>query len=117
MAISSSSDSSTGFPIELIRFSSKVAASKAYRPSVPILLPEANAGQAFKVLAPNKSYEVSHYATPLMPLQERDMDALTGLFEREDITEIEADIQKVLLWLWPEPCWEEDPYEFLHEYL
>jgi len=117
MLISSSSDSSTGFPVELIRFSSKVAASKAYRPSITSLLPEPNATQAPKALANSKSYEVGHYAAPLMSLHDRDINALTGLFEREDINEIEADIQKILHWLWPEPCWEEDPFDFLHEYL
>lgn len=56
-------------------------------------------------------------AAPLMPLRERDVKALAGFFEPTDMAEIEADIVHNLIWLWPEPCWEEDPYAFLREYL
>lgn len=57
------------------------------------------------------------YAPPLMPLKERDWRVLAELFEREDVDEIEADISNKLLFLIPEPCWEDDPFDFLREYL
>lgn len=39
------------------------------------------------------------------------------LFDREDSEEIEADIRSNLLLRTPEPCWEDDPFDFLREYL
>ncbi|MCD8489938.1 MAG: hypothetical protein LRZ84_25180 [Desertifilum sp.] len=56
-------------------------------------------------------------AAPLMPLRERDVKALSDFFDPMNMAEVEADILQNLLWLWPEPCWEDDPYEFLREYL
>jgi hypothetical protein len=50
-------------------------------------------------------------------LRERDWKALTELFDREDADEFEADINSYLLLLTPEPCWEDDPFDFLREYL
>ncbi|WP_442936539.1 hypothetical protein [Nostoc sp.] len=52
-----------------------------------------------------------------MSLRERDWTALIELFDREDGDEIEADIDSSLFWLIPEPCWEDDPFDFLREYL
>ena len=52
----------------------------------------------------------------LMPLREQDSNALISMFEREDSEDIEADISRKLLCLWPEPCWE-DEFDFLREYL
>jgi hypothetical protein len=42
---------------------------------------------------------------------------MTELFDREDGDEIEADIHTNLLLMTPEPCWGDDPFEFLREYL
>jgi hypothetical protein len=50
-------------------------------------------------------------------LRERDWTALIELFDRDDGDEIEADIHSSLFWLIPEPCWEDDPFDFLREYL
>lgn|GEM_PF-6441461 len=62
--------------------------------------------------------QLKYYAPPLMPMKDRDWMALVELFSRKDGDEIETDIINKLLTMVPEPlCWEEDPYEFLHEYL
>ncbi|TAF03824.1 MAG: hypothetical protein EAZ77_16620 [Nostocales cyanobacterium] len=50
-------------------------------------------------------------------LKERDWEALISLFERDDSDEIEAEIKSKLVWLVPEPCWEDNPFEFLKEFL
>lgn len=50
-------------------------------------------------------------------LRKRDWEALESLFDRDDGEEIEADIKNKLSWLVPEPCWEENPFEFLQEFL
>ncbi|WP_347607579.1 hypothetical protein [Trichormus azollae] len=50
-------------------------------------------------------------------LKEGDWEALILLFERDDSDEIEAEIDSKLLWLVPEPCWEDNPFEFLREFL
>jgi hypothetical protein len=57
------------------------------------------------------------YAPALISLEERDWTVMTELFDREDSDEIEADIRTSLLLMIPEPCWEDDPFEFLSEYL
>lgn len=50
-------------------------------------------------------------------LRERDWEALLSLFDREDGDEIENEITSKLVWLVPEPCWEDNPFEFLSEFL
>ncbi|MBR8833023.1 MAG: hypothetical protein DSM106950_03005 [Stigonema ocellatum SAG 48.90 = DSM 106950] len=60
---------------------------------------------------------VDVYAPAFMALRERDWKALTELFDRGDSDEIEADINSNLLLMIPEPCWEDDPFDFLREYL
>jgi hypothetical protein len=60
---------------------------------------------------------VGHYAEPLSPLKERDLVALATLFPPDQMLTIEADVNQMLLRLLPEPCWEEDPFEFLSEFL
>ncbi len=57
------------------------------------------------------------HAAPLSPLKDRDEKALGLLFCREDMEEVERDVDRCLLLLWPEPCWEDDAFEFLKEYL
>jgi hypothetical protein len=52
-----------------------------------------------------------------MPLRQRDLQALTGFFELEGMAMIEADIINSLRKRYPEPCWEDDPFDFLKEYL
>jgi len=72
--------------------------------------PESEAGYGFPSL-------LDSYAAPLAPMRERDLMALGGLFEREDIHDVETDIIRNLLTRWPEPCWDDDPFEFLQEFL
>lgn len=60
--------------------------------------------------------DLSH-AAPLMPLRDRDLKALDGWFDLEEIAEIEADIAHNLSRLFPEPCWEDNPFDFLAEFL
>jgi hypothetical protein len=57
------------------------------------------------------------YAPPFTSLRERDWKVMIELFDREDSEEIEADIKSNLLLRTPEPCWEDDPFDFLREYL
>jgi hypothetical protein len=52
-----------------------------------------------------------------IPLRQRDEQVLTELFRQEGIEAIEEDIVCNLLSRYPEPCWEDDPFEFLKEYL
>lgn len=57
------------------------------------------------------------YAPVLTSLKERDWKVLLELFDKENMDEIEADINTNLLLMIPEPCWEDDPFDFLREYL
>lgn len=56
-------------------------------------------------------------AAPLVPLRSRDLAVLEDLFQQEKIDEVESEILRILLFLHPEPCWEDDPLDFLKEYL
>ncbi len=60
--------------------------------------------------------EQSH-APPLQGLKKRDDRALSVLFDRDDIDEIADDVTETLFRFYPEPIWEEDPFEFLSEFL
>lgn len=60
---------------------------------------------------------VESHADPLMPLRERDLTALVGLFETADMDLIQADVIDSLKQRSPEPCWEDDPFDFLRDYL
>lgn len=52
---------------------------------------------------------MTHYCpVTIAPLSERDVQAMTILFEVEGITDFETDIEQMLLSLVPEPCWDED---------
>ena len=65
----------------------------------------------------NDYAEISSFAAPLAPLRARDVQALSELFWRDDISTIEADVSQRLLALLPEPCWEDDVFAFLGEFL
>lgn len=65
----------------------------------------------------NYSNNLQVYAPSLTFLREGDWIALIELFDRDDGDEIEADVNSSLFWLIPEPCWEDDPFDFLREYL
>ncbi|XHX79572.1 MAG: hypothetical protein RBJ76_06555 [Stenomitos frigidus ULC029] len=60
---------------------------------------------------------LNSYAAPLSPLRERDILALSALFQSDDIYTIEADVNHRLLSLLPEPCWDDDALTFLNEFL
>ena len=45
------------------------------------------------------------------------MTALLQMFQHSQLDEIHADLLQALQRLLPEPCWEDDPLEFLQEYL
>lgn len=59
------------------------------------------------------SLKVSH-ASPLAPLRSQDAKALESFFESEHIQETVLDIHRYIARIYPEPCWEDEPYEFLH---
>jgi hypothetical protein len=63
------------------------------------------------------SAEANSFAAPLSPLRERDLQALAALFLRDDIYAIEVDVSQRLLALLPEPCWDDDVFAFLNEFL
>jgi hypothetical protein len=63
---------------------------------------------------PSSSFaDIPLHAAPLSPLRDRDIEVLADWFESELMPEIEADVDRCLLVLWPAPCWEDDPLEFL----
>lgn len=97
MYISASNDDHEDFPSELIRFSSQVAANT---PSLRRSRRDRKAN-----------------TTSLIPMNGQDLKALTSLFDREDVEEIVADVNNSLRSLLPEPCWDDNPFGFLGEYL
>ncbi len=56
------------------------------------------------------------HAAPLSPLRDRDLGALDEFFDRSDMPDLEQDVNRQLLRLFPEPCWEDD-LSFLKEHL
>ncbi len=64
----------------------------------------------------SQSLAVSH-ASPLAPLRARDRDALEDLFDGDDLAEMTLDVYRYLSRTYPEPCWEDEPYEFLNGYI
>jgi hypothetical protein len=72
--------------------------------------------RSFPVAKPDSETEKS-YAAPLAPLRTRDGQELSTFFERADMDSIEADILNLLSHLFPEPCWEDDLFEFLQDLL
>lgn len=64
----------------------------------------------------SQSLAIDH-AEPLAPLRQQDITALDELFDSSQIQDIALDIHRYLARLYPEPCWEDEPYEFLHGYI
>ncbi len=56
------------------------------------------------------------HAAPLSPLRDRDLIALDEFFDRDDLPDLEQDVNRHLLRLFPEPCWE-DKLSFLKDFL
>jgi hypothetical protein len=69
-------------------------------------------GKAFQ-----EEHTYTHHASPLISLRARDIQTLSELFDTEIIDDIESDIQRYLDRLYPEPCWDENLYDFLGEFL
>lgn len=76
----------------------------------------------------NKVYEYSpevssrlgvsiFHADPLAPLRQRDEQALEEIFDDAQMEEVFVDVCDRLKQLYPEPCWDEDPFEFLQDYM
>nr|WP_174763081.1 hypothetical protein [Anabaena sp. UHCC 0187] len=65
----------------------------------------------------NYSNNLQVNVSSLNSLRERDWEALISLFDRDDSDEIEDEIKSKLVWLVPEPCWEDNPFEFLRDFL
>lgn len=61
---------------------------------------------------------LTFHAEPLAPLRQRDELALDEVFgDSYQMDEIVNDICGRLGQLYPEPCWEDDPFDFLKGYL
>lgn len=56
------------------------------------------------------------HAAPVFPLRDRDLVALSEFFDRDDLVNLEQDVNHHLLSLFPEPCWE-DALSFIREFL
>ena len=72
--------------------------------------------------AASNAYPLEHttaksHADPLSPLRSQDLIALNDLFNHEQMMSTESDIHQHLARLHPEPCWEDEPYDFLNGYL
>ncbi len=100
---------------ELISFSLR---SQAYKPAKGrgVLLAEEWIENP-PILHHTHATLLDSYASPIEPLRERDKTALAALFEREDVDDIVIDVLSYLVCLWPEPCWDDDPFDFLEDYL
>ncbi|MEM6252963.1 MAG: hypothetical protein AAF821_08575 [Cyanobacteria bacterium P01_D01_bin.156] len=58
------------------------------------------------------------HADPLAPLRQRDELALDEIFgECSTLEEAVDDVYQRLAKFYPEPCWEDEPFEFLESYL
>lgn len=68
------------------------------------------------IIQTSQSVGVVH-ASPLTALRHRDAAALEDLFHNLPAQEIASDIHHYLDRLHPEPCWEDEPYEFLRGYV
>jgi len=69
-----------------------------------------------QVTRTSRSLDVNH-ASPLAPLRARDSQALDNIFEDEHLQAIALDIHRYLARTYPEPCWEDEPFEFLKGYI
>ena len=60
---------------------------------------------------------LTFHAEPLAPLRQRDEQALEDVFDDGQVEEILADVCLRLKQLYPEPCWEDTPFDFLQGYV
>lgn len=119
--MSSSTNSRDPFFTQLLEFSKKAAVAKPSRrwrrffPSNSD--PESDLAIGSSDLTANAWDFSTVAAEPLSALKERDTQALTELFEDEEIEAIQADVLLCLSFLSPAPCWDEEAFEFLKEFL
>ncbi len=103
--------------LELVRYSSHGLEKKSLATPIAPDEPEhpswAIAFDPF-TLEPAAASPVPEHAPPLSPLRLRDLQAMADLFHQPHMDEIEADILRNLGWRFPEPCWEDDPLDFLN---
>jgi hypothetical protein len=57
------------------------------------------------------------YAAPLSPLRMQDIRELAVFFDGDDMPSLEEDMLKMLDRLLPEPCWEDNPFDFLGDFI
>ena len=60
---------------------------------------------------------VMFHAEPLAPLRQRDEQALEDVFDDSEVEDILTDVCIRLKQLYPEPCWEDELFDFLQEYV
>lgn len=92
-------------------------ASTAINPFKPEPLPSLLDASSPLLFHENTSSSGQFISAQSIPLRGRDLHVLTELFNQNEIEAIESDILQNLDWRCPEPCWEDDPFEFLREYL
>ncbi|MEM8637324.1 MAG: hypothetical protein AAGG51_00705 [Cyanobacteria bacterium P01_G01_bin.54] len=99
MPVAAPHPDSSAFPTELIEFSRKVEEARGNK----------------STLWPKDGGEVliagEYFGAQLLPLHNRDVEALEALFQDEDIEAIDLNVRSALHLLWPELCWEDDPFE------
>ena len=119
--MSSSTNSRDPFVTQLLEFSQKAAVSKPsrrWRRFLPNKIEPRSDLEIPRSDFTANSFEVSTGAAePLSALKERDTQALAELFEDEEIEAIQADVLLCLSFLSPAPCWDEQAFEFLKDFL
>jgi hypothetical protein len=119
--MSSSTNSRDPFVTQLIEFSQKAAITKPSRRWRRFFPGKIESQSDLEFPRPDfigNSWDFSTGAAePLSALKERDTKALAELFEDEAIEAIQADVLLCLSFLSPAPCWDEQAFEFLKEFL
>lgn len=119
--MSSSTNSRDPFVTQLIEFSKKAAVSKPSRLWRRFLPSKIEPPSDLEIPRSDFSANTFEFSTgaaePLSALKERDTQALAELFEDEEIEAIQADVLLCLSFLSPAPCWDEQAFEFLKEFL
>ena len=60
---------------------------------------------------------LTFHAEPLNAMRRRDEQALEDIFDDLQVEEILIDVCIRLRQLYPEPCWDDEPFDFLQDYL
>ncbi|WP_199305944.1 hypothetical protein [Pseudanabaena sp. FACHB-2040] len=103
--------------LQFSRASEQKQISRPSKPTQPLVEQKRQKAQeGEEVLTLPLSFSLTH-AGPLSPLRSRDIQALVDIFAHDQLTEIEADIHQYLRRLYPEPCWDDEPYEFLQDFI